>query len=362
MRIVFDLDDTISAHRNRDYENAAPITATIEKMRDLKKDGCEIVIYTSRGQVSCKGDLALIEERNREQILRWLKKHDVPCDELIFGKPIADLYVDDKAMSVEQFQRETFGFLHGGGSNKPIYRIGNMVKKTLGSASDTADFREWVEDNNGSCKFPRVISYLYDAVYMEFIEGTSLVECFTSEDLQEIIKTLDGFSTMKKPSFDIGPQIEVLLKNRSDDFEINEMINMCAQFIERNKDVLNDHASYSHGDAILSNIIKGRDGELYFIDPRYFKESSSFLLDFGKLRNSLSGYELNFGISDTDNTKHLADLDSYLKTRGIYDIVVGLHLMYVLRLYRYKDEAGKRKVKNIAKGIIEAHGELFERY
>lgn len=362
MRIVFDLDDTISTHRNRDYENATPIMATIEKMRDLKKDGCEIVIYTARGQVSCNGDLALIEARNREQITKWLKKYDVPCDELIFGKPIGDLYVDDKAVSLADFHSGTYGLLHGGGSNKPIYRLGNMVKKELGSASDTANFRAWVEDNNGVCKFPRVISYLYDAVYMDFIEGENLVECFTDADFGKLVLTIHAFSKMKKPSFDITPQIEILEKNYSDDETTNAMIDLCKDFIIRHKEALNAHASYSHGDTILSNIIKGKNGEHYFIDSRYFRESSSYLLDFAKLRNSLSGYERDFGISDADNSEYLETLDYILKSRGIYDIVVGLHLMYVLRLYRYKDEAGKRKVKTIAKGIIEQNERLFERH
>ena len=361
-KIVFDVDDTICSNvRRLGYENCVPDFEVIKKINHLHDDlGFSIVLHTARGMVSCNGDIDKIIAKNKKVLEDWLEKYDVHYDELIFCKPIADLYVDDKALNVAEFKTEDFSVLHGGGSNKPIYRLGKMVKKFLGSESDASNFKDWVEDNNGSCKFPRVVSYLYDAVYMDFVDGENLVDCFTFNDLMNLVSTILRFSRMKKESFDIVPQIEILEKNYSGDEEMNVMIDVCKNFIIRNEHILNENASYSHGDMILSNVIKAKDGDLFFIDSRYFRESSSYLLDFAKLRNSLSGYELEFGLSKSNNKVFLDDLDMILKFRGIYEIVVGLHLMYVLRLYRYKDDVGKMKVKNIAKGIIEDNEELFE--
>ncbi len=363
-KIVFDVDDTICSNiRRTGYENCIPDFEVIKKINHLHDDlGFTIVFHSARGMVSCNGDIDKIIKKNKQVLEDWLAKHDVHYDELIFGKPIADLYVDDKALNVADFKTEEFGVLHGGGSNKPIYRLGKTVKKCLGSESDVSNFKDWVEDNLGSCKFPRVISYLYDSVYMEFIDGENLVDCFDLDDFIKVVGTILDFSKIKRHSFNIDPQIEILEKNYSDDVEVNAMIDVCKKFIIKNRNVLNEHASYSHGDAILSNIIKDKNGELFFIDSRYFRDSSSYLLDFAKLRNSLSGYELEFGLSNSDNKVFLDVLDAFLKAKGIYEIVVGLHLMYVLRLYRYKDEEGKRKVKEIAKGIVEdkKHEKLFE--
>ena len=360
-KIVFDVDDTICSNvRRTGYENCIPDFEVIKKINHLHDDlGFAIVFHSARGMVSCGGDIDKIIEKNKKVLEDWLKKYDVHYDELIFGKPIADLYVDDKALNIADFKMEDFGILHGGGSNKPIYHLGKMVKKCLGSESDVSNFKDWVEDNLGSCKFPRVISYLYDSVYMEYVEGENLVNCCTFLDFLYVVVTILEFGKIKKQSFNITPQIEILEKNYSDDEEINMMIDLCKNFIIKNQDILDKNASYSHGDAILSNIIKSKNGELYFIDSRYFRDSSSYLLDFAKLRNSLSGYEFEFGISKVDNSEYLSYLDTILQVRGIYDIVIGLHLMYVLRLYRYKDEDGKRKVKEMAKGIIESHEELF---
>lgn len=361
IKIIFDVDDTICSNiRRTGYENCIPDFEVIKKINHLHDDlGFTIVFHTARGMVSCNGDIDKIIAKNKQVLEDWLKKYDVHYDELIFGKPIADLYVDDKALNVADFKTENFDVLHGGGSNKPIYRLGKVVKKCLGSESDVSNFKDWIEDNLGSCKFPRVISYLYDSVYMEFIDGVSLVDCFTFDDFIQVAGTIIKFSKLKHHSFNIAPQIEILEKNYSDDKEVNAMIDSCKNFIIKNESVLVENASYSHGDVILSNIIKDKKGELYFIDSRYFKDSSSYLLDFAKLRNSLSGYELEFGLSNSDNRAFLNVLDTLLQAKGIYEIVVGLHLMYVLRLYRYKDEVGKQKVKKIAKGMIKNHEELF---
>lgn len=62
-----------------------------------------MTLFTARGQVSCNGDLDLIHERVRPILVEWLERHAVEYDELIFGKPYADLYVDDKGMTPEEF-------------------------------------------------------------------------------------------------------------------------------------------------------------------------------------------------------------------------------------------------------------------
>lgn len=362
--IVFDVDDTICSNvRRLGYDKCIPDREVIAKINHLHDAlGFKIILHTARGMVSCNGDIDKIIKKNKKVLEDWLEKYDVHYDELVFGKPIADLYVDDKALDVEGFKKEYFGILHGGGSGKTIYQLGKIVKKHIGSEADTNNFKDWVEDNQGSCKFPKVISYLYDSVYMEFIEGKNLSECFEFDDLIKIVSVINGFSKMKKCSFNLCKQLDVLDMNYSEDKEMNSMIDVCKKYLVKHYPILAENASYSHGDMILSNIIKTKDGELYFIDSRYFRESSSYLLDFAKLRNSLSGYEYEFGISKFDYREHLEVLDYILRAKGIYEIVVALHLMYVLRLYRYKDEAGKEKVKNIAKGIIKSHERLFGWY
>lgn len=81
----FDFDNTIS---EAGYDKE-PVRPMIEAMRKLAKQGVKIFIYTSR--------------HNKGKTLKWLKRYKVPYDKLLFGKPVADIYVDDKVMKPREF-------------------------------------------------------------------------------------------------------------------------------------------------------------------------------------------------------------------------------------------------------------------
>lgn len=90
MRYVFDLDGTICT-QERDYASAAPRPAMVERVRELHAEGHEITICTARG--SGTGiDWRVETER---QLDAW----GVSYDTLVFGKPPADFYVDDRAVN-----------------------------------------------------------------------------------------------------------------------------------------------------------------------------------------------------------------------------------------------------------------------
>lgn len=366
VRIVFDVDDTICSNvRRTGYENSKPKQDVVDKINYLHdKLGFCIVLYTARGMVSCEGNMERIILKNKKILEDWLKKHNVHYDELVFGKPIADVYVDDRCLDVEEFCNNDFEVLKGGGSGKSIYRLGKLVKKMFASEKETSEFKDWVEDNKGYCLYPEVVSYLYDAVYMKFIDGKNLSTCMSKYDFFKMINIISDFSKVKFDSFDLNIQLDVLRKNKGFDEDVDYMIDICERFLKDNESVLIENASFSHGDAIMSNIMKeNKSGNLYFVDPRYFRESSSYLLDYAKFRMSISGYEFVFKISDSFPSPMFLDVfDKILKLKGIFEIVVGLHLMYVLRLYRYKDDEGRSVVKRMAKGVLEQNEELFRRY
>lgn len=107
-RFVIDLDDTICYTTNRDFENSVPNTEVIQKINKLYDNGWEIIIFTARGDKSCK-TLAEKEFKYRDITERWLKKNNVKYTKLMFGKPNSDYYVDDKNISIEEFINKEFG-------------------------------------------------------------------------------------------------------------------------------------------------------------------------------------------------------------------------------------------------------------
>jgi len=91
--LCFDLDGTICTQRHLDYQKAKPIPEVIAKINQLHQKGHEIIIYTARGSETKFnwGDVT------RKQLRNW----GVHYDRLLFGKPNADYYVDDRGVSLD---------------------------------------------------------------------------------------------------------------------------------------------------------------------------------------------------------------------------------------------------------------------
>lgn len=82
--IVFDLDGVL-CEETKPYSKAKPIEEGIYLLNFFKRKGYKIIIYTSR------------RKKDEKLTKQWLKKYQIKYDKLIFNKPKADLYIDDKA-------------------------------------------------------------------------------------------------------------------------------------------------------------------------------------------------------------------------------------------------------------------------
>lgn len=99
MIIYVDIDETIcTSPEDRDYSKAIPIKKHINKINKMYEDGNRIVYWTARGTGSGI-DWRKVTEK---QFLDWGVKYH----ELRFGKPIYDLFIDDKNINTEVFFKE----------------------------------------------------------------------------------------------------------------------------------------------------------------------------------------------------------------------------------------------------------------
>lgn len=112
--IVIDLDFTICRPNleepdvEKRYGEAEPIDDVIEALRGWNEAGYYIIILTSRRMATSRGDVSAAEAEVGEITRRWLEEHEVPHDELVFGKPLSTtFYVDDRAMSPDDFVRHS---------------------------------------------------------------------------------------------------------------------------------------------------------------------------------------------------------------------------------------------------------------
>ncbi len=104
-RFCFDLDGTLCYTRkeNEHYSEVKPIPGAVETLQRLKSEGHYIIIMTARNMVTHNNNIGKIIAKQSPIVIEWLNKHCIPYDEIHFGKPYADFYVDDKAVRLEDW-------------------------------------------------------------------------------------------------------------------------------------------------------------------------------------------------------------------------------------------------------------------
>jgi len=104
--LVIDLDGTLTIDSNCSYDEKPVNTEFLNQLKKYKEMGFSITILTSRNMRTYEGNIGKINVHTLPPILEWLKKHDVPYDEVVVGKPwcgFDGFYVDDKSIRPSEF-------------------------------------------------------------------------------------------------------------------------------------------------------------------------------------------------------------------------------------------------------------------
>lgn len=111
-RLVIDLDGTLTVDApGEPYADRQPVLPVIEKLREYKAEGFEIIIATARNMRTYGGSLGKINAFTLPVIIEWLNRHDVPYDEILVGKAWCGedgFYVDDKAIRPSEFRSMSY--------------------------------------------------------------------------------------------------------------------------------------------------------------------------------------------------------------------------------------------------------------
>ena len=88
MQIVIDLDGTI-CNEMRQFSRclAEPYPDAVATINELYDAGHTIIIYSARTWVEY------------EMTVDWLKRHGVKYHQLFMGKPVGDVWIDDRAIT-----------------------------------------------------------------------------------------------------------------------------------------------------------------------------------------------------------------------------------------------------------------------
>jgi hypothetical protein len=115
--VVVDMDGVICEERPTfERSLAKPLRDARDRIAAMRDDGHRIIIHTARSW----SELAMTEE--------WLYEHGIVYDQLVMGKPVADVVVDDRAVtSLEEAESVTAGDT----SKKPVAESPKQLREPV---------------------------------------------------------------------------------------------------------------------------------------------------------------------------------------------------------------------------------------
>lgn len=105
-RLVVDVDGVIAQKGDGPYEEKTADPKILSRLRQYKKKGFYIILYTARNMRTHEGRLGKINAETAPVLVDWLEEKGIPYDEIYYGKPWCGhegFYIDDKAIRPSEF-------------------------------------------------------------------------------------------------------------------------------------------------------------------------------------------------------------------------------------------------------------------
>ena len=120
MRICIDLDGTICDFRKpgETYADVRPLPGAKEFIRSLHDSGHTIIINTARNMQSQGHNIGKVMKNVGLITLEWLEKNEIIYDEIFFGKPNADITIDDRCLRFSGWNKYTVEYIESQGKKE----------------------------------------------------------------------------------------------------------------------------------------------------------------------------------------------------------------------------------------------------
>ena len=373
-RFCFDLDNTLVTYPkiSGDYSSVEPIHKNIEYLKFLKENGNYIIIYTARRMKTHKGNVGAIISDVGRVTIDTLSRFEIPYDELFFGKPHADFYIDDLGVNAFHPLDKILGFIDTKNQPRNFNKIDykdNRVVKTTNNRGEVY----WYNNIPSEIKnmFPAIISAKDNIIEMEKIRGINYSYLYTRGGLQEgevdlllsSLKKIHGSSQIRE-EIDYHQNYGNKMSGRYFDnldlynripgadslfFEISERM-------ESYKKSGGVKTGVIHGDPVFTNVFLTETG-LKFIDPRgrigeEFSIFGDVYYDFAKVYQSIIGYDfilndLDFSFEYQEKIRSRFESNfSKSEIRIIKDIAASL-LFSLIPLHSFSEDKFNRYIKII---------------
>lgn len=311
LRICFDLDNTLVTHPliKEDYSSVLPIQRNINYLKLLKRLGHTIIIYTARRFRTHKGNVGAVVADIGKVTFDTLDKFDIPYDEIFFGKPYAQYYIDDLAVNANFPLDKALGIydtdIAPRSFNKVEYTDNTVIKHTSNEGEVY-----WYKNIPESLQkyFPKVINIQDNKIKLERIDGVSYSYLYTNKQLTQkhvfsIVNALDNIHLFDQSTpIDIYSNYSRKIRQRFVEnkelyikYGIVDLFLKITYAIQKYEEQNEGMLGVIHGDPVFTNVFETPTG-IKFIDMRG-KQGDKVTLygdiyyDLAKVYQSLIGYD-----------------------------------------------------------------------
>jgi capsule biosynthesis phosphatase len=346
MRFCFDLDNTLVTHPliKDDYTTVNPIINNINFLRYIKKFGHTIIIYTARRMKTHNGNNGKIMADIGKITFDTLEKFNIPFDEIYFGKPYADVYIDDLALNCFDDLEKNTGFYMDHINPRSFNELNNDTINIYEKKSDDLSGEIYYYKNiplDLKDLFPLFIDYDINNKWykIEKINGITLTSMYLSEILtiDNLLHVMNSIDRIHKCKIDTTDNFNIYenycnkLKKRYEKYDYSKFKNSEIIFneiyykLKYYEDNNLGRKSVIHGDTVMTNILINNFGKIKFIDMngKLGNVLSLFgdeLYDWAKLYQSLIGYDkilIDKNITELYENKMITFFIEYMKK--LYD-------------------------------------------
>ena len=351
LRVCFDIDNTLVSEPQMpgDYSSVEPITKNIEFLRFLKSQGHTIILQTARRMKTHGGNVGKLVAEVGKITFDTLEKFNIPYDEIYFGKPYADMYIDDKAIDCYGDLEKLMGVYQNdfiARDHNTVIEHDQIVKKSSNISSIEGELYWYLHMPKGvEHLFPKLFHFEQEndkiSLEIEKIEGLTLSKMLTigsirDSHLEELVCNLKTIhdTCLENENVDICQNYVKKLdlrfsqiEDKSDTLEVRNLYNSIRCFLLSYESSGKIARSNIHGDPVFTNVIVDKNNRMKFIDMRG-KQGNVLTItgdknyDLAKVYQSLVGYDFLIRSMSLD-ARRLADLqDKFFTLHDVSPFII----------------------------------------
>lgn len=312
-RFCFDLDNTLVTYPEvkGDYSTVKPIEKNINYLRFLHNQGHEIIIHTARRMKTHNGSVGRLQADIGRVTFDTLDKFDIPYNEIYFGKPYADFYIDDLAISAfDDLEKET-GFYNIHPDTRSFNHIEIKDDVIIKQSLQIQGEKHWYENmpNSISKYFPSLISTTDNSITLSKVKGIpisylNINKTLTKEIIVNLLTSVNEIHNSLKfdNSINIYDNYLKKLDDRIAIYDFSKYDGFVGRY-EKLKKFFNFYESNKlgksgviHGDPVFTNILLDSNNNFHFIDMRgkvgdKLTIYGDIFYDYAKIYQSIIGYD-----------------------------------------------------------------------